>query len=250
MSIIKKENGKFICVDTVNLNPELKAEIDSLTSNGSLIEAVIATHPYHTLAFPDFYLNYPNAKYFGTPRHLKIFDNTVIPWDSELLCENSLRQFEPDLYLRIPDGAEFVNPLPPTTNHFSNIFVFHAKSKTLHNNDTIMVFENPGFLLSFFAKHGDVKFHRSITGPGLYPTKEAPFQFKNWLEKLILDWDFDNICSAHNGNLIGGAKVALKNTLEKFTPTLQKISDTNAAGGVVTNEGAWTDKPNHPTECG
>jgi len=31
---------------------------------------------------------------------------------------------------------------------------------------------------------------------GLHPTAESPWQFKQWLEDLMRDWDFDNICSA------------------------------------------------------
>ena len=45
-------------IDAVPLTPPLKQELDALTGNGLLIDAVIATHPFHTLAFESFYTSY------------------------------------------------------------------------------------------------------------------------------------------------------------------------------------------------
>ena len=39
-----------------------KADIDKLTLNGAKLEAVVATHPYHTIYFEPFRAQYPNAK--------------------------------------------------------------------------------------------------------------------------------------------------------------------------------------------
>lgn len=72
MSIVQLSSGKFLVVDTIPLDTELKglllgwpliglAEIDNLTNNGRDIEAVIATHPFHTLAFYGFYEAYPEV---------------------------------------------------------------------------------------------------------------------------------------------------------------------------------------------
>ena len=44
-----------------------------------------------------------------------------------------------------------------------------------------------------------MSFHPSIKGPGLLPTPEAPYQFKEFIEGILRDWDFDNICAAHMG---------------------------------------------------
>jgi hypothetical protein len=78
MSLIRLSSGKFLAVSTVELSPEAKRELDELTDNGKMIEAVLGTHPFHTLAFRGFYKMYPNAKYYGTPRHLR--NITEIPW--------------------------------------------------------------------------------------------------------------------------------------------------------------------------
>ena len=65
--------------------------------------------------------------------------------------------------------------------------------------------------------------HTTLTSVGLYATPEAPTQFKEWVEALIHDWDFDNICTAHVGNTVGGAKTALKATLQRSLPTLEGL---------------------------
>jgi len=67
----------------------------------------------------------------------------------------------------------------------------------------------------------------TVCSPGLYPTPEAPNEFKRFIELLINDWDFDNICSAHNGNCVGGAKQKLRQTLRSAEPVLSKISSKN-----------------------
>jgi hypothetical protein len=82
MSFIKLTSGKFLVLDTVQLTPIAKADIDELTNNGELIDTVVATHPYHTIYFKDFQRNYPNAKYYGTARHLEIFPE--LKWDGDI----------------------------------------------------------------------------------------------------------------------------------------------------------------------
>ncbi|CAF3834203.1 unnamed protein product [Rotaria magnacalcarata] len=82
MSIVKLQNGKFLVIDTVEMNDRLRQEIDHLTNNGENIEAVVGTHPFHTLSFPAFYQTYPKANYYGTPRHLRRI--TEIPWKGSL----------------------------------------------------------------------------------------------------------------------------------------------------------------------
>lgn len=38
---------------------------------------------------------------------------------------------------------------------------------------------------------------------GLKPHSGSAIQFKNWIKKIIHDWDFENICTAHYGVLVG-----------------------------------------------
>eukprot|EP01041_Mallomonas_annulata_P003004 gene3004-5887_t len=208
-SLFRLSTGRFLVIDTCSLSQEAKVEVDKLTENGTLIDAVVATHPFHTLAFVKFHSYYPNAKYYGTPRHLL---NVNIPWAGDVNEVTIREMWEPEVSMRIPAGAEFVNPV----SHFSSLFVFHRESKTIHDDDTICFSENPGFVAQLAGlKPGSMFFHVSLKTDGLYPTEEAPLQFKEWVLKLITDWDFDNICTAHKGNKIGGAKELLMHTIEK-----------------------------------
>jgi hypothetical protein len=102
MSFIELSNGNFLIIDTVELTDHLRQEINHLTDNGNKIEAVIGTHPFHTLSFPTFYESYPNAAYYGTPRHLRRL--TQIPWIGSLDDCNVRKKWEPDVELRIPAG--------------------------------------------------------------------------------------------------------------------------------------------------
>jgi len=224
MSVIRLSSGNFLIIDTVPLTDQMKLELDVLTENGKKIEAVIATHPFHTLSFPGFHAAYPHPEYYGTPRHLRRL--TDIKWAGNLDDCKTRSKWSPEVEMRIPDGAEFVNPLPEKTNHFNSVFVFHKESKTIHIDDTIMYAEHPGFLLKLGGfKTGSMQFHLSMKGPGLLPNPESPFQFRDWLISLITEWDFDNICTAHFGNKVGGAKQQLKELVQSSEKLFQELSD-------------------------
>jgi len=222
MSIAKLSTGKFVIFSTVGISPAAKTEIDALTNNGENIEAVIATHPFHTMYFEPFHKLYPNAKYYGTPRHLRRFPS--IPWAGDVSNESVLRMYESEgIYLRIPAGAEFKNP--SEDNHFSSLFVFHKHSKTIHVDDTLMCYEHPGCLLSCFCiRAGQVGFHPVSWQANLLETREAPTQFIEFVRGILNDWDFDNLVAAHTGNKIGGAKAAVQATFDKELPALQKLA--------------------------
>mmetsp|Transcript_13968 Transcript_13968/g.32898 ORF Transcript_13968/g.32898 Transcript_13968/m.32898 type:complete len:282 (-) Transcript_13968:55-900(-) len=246
MSLCRLQNGKFLVLDAIKPVPALKKEIDQLTNGGELIDAVIATHPFHSLYFKDFYAAYPNTRYFGTPRHIKMIKD--IPWAGETM--ESKGQWEPEIEMRIPAGSEYVDPKPPKSNHFCNVVVFHKASRTIFNDDNLMVFNDPGFLLRMFGiKDGDVIFHPSIKGPGLNPTPEAPLEYKKWILQMLIDWDFDNLVTAHNGNQIGGAKQKIEALLNKSEKLFAKIRKQNCDKAGKKDCGAWgDDKDGH--ECG
>lgn len=220
MSFIKLPSGKFLVIDTVPLDDELKKEIDQLTNNGTDIEAVVATHPFHTLAFPGFYQAYPNVPYYGTPRHIR--NQKEIPWAGNI--QNELKRWEPDVQMRIPDGAEFVNPQPESYNHFVSVWVYSPAARTIHVDDTISYIENPNLLFKLAGKRANqMEFHMSIKGPGLYQTEDAPVVFKQWVTNILNDWDFDNACCAHVDNKIGGAHELLAKTLQDAQPLFEKL---------------------------
>jgi len=235
MSIIKLPKGSFLVIDAVHLDKSLKAEIDVLTDNGNRIEAVLATHPFHSLGFNTFYKAYPHVQYIGTPRHFRTLKD--IPWAGEISNPQILSRWSPDIQLRIPAAAEFKAPLPEKYNHFTCVWVYHKPSKTLHVDDTINYFDHPDALMKLAGKKTNLmEFHPSISGPGLYPTPDAPKIFKKWVTDILTDWDFDNMCCAHIGNKIGGAKEALRQALVNTEPIFKKLESDNAFRIPLENE--------------
>jgi len=224
MSLIKLESGKFLVIDALPLDPKLKSEIDQLTANGANIEAFLATHPFHTLHIKPFYNAYPNIPYYGCPRHLKKFPE--IKWAGDLNVCATRNKWNPEIETKIPSGSEFVAPLPEKSNHFSSVFVLHKASKTIHIDDTIMYSVDPGFLLKLGGfKKGTMCFHTSIKGAGLLPNPDAPYQFRDFIAEMLKDWDFENICTAHFGNKIGGAKTQLEQLLANSDSLFKQLSD-------------------------
>lgn len=221
MSVIKLRTGKFVVIDTIAIDVALKVELDALTQNGQLIEAVIATHPFHTTYFPAFYKLYPQAKYYGTPRHLRL--QPAIKWAGDVSEGSVQRLYEPEIYQRIAEGSEFINPRDD--NHFNNVFLYHPASKTLHCDDTFLFFNDPGCLFGCCGgvKANNVYMHLALTTVGIKPGIEAPHAFKRWIFKMMDDWDFDNLVVAHNGTCIGGAKNSVMKTLLKIVPILERM---------------------------
>lgn len=111
------------------------------------MDAVVATHPFHTLFFPSFHCAFPNSRcetqknprskprsplfplsrrvfpnsrpqapgpdprirYFGTPRHMRV--QTEIPWAGETMA--NAKEWEPDVTMALPEGTEYDDPKPP-----------------------------------------------------------------------------------------------------------------------------------------
>jgi hypothetical protein len=125
-------------------------------------------------------------------------------------------------------GAEFINPQPESSNHFTSVFVYHPASATLHVDDTIMYADKPSFLIKLFGyKHGAMAFHPSIKTVGLHPTADAPYLFRDWMRTMLHDWPFQNICCAHMGVKIGGAHADVVALLNKAERLFTKLSEKN-----------------------
>ena len=214
MSVLRTGIASFIVVDCVELNATAKEELDALTQGGDSIVAVLNTHPYHTLYVDRFHTMYPSIptrRWYGTPRHiLKFVVDSVgnpITWFGSLNDACVRRTFEPDIFMQIPAGAEFVNPQPANRNHFSNVVIFHSPSKTLHTDDLMMYYERPGLLRAIGVRSCTLMFHFSLMNCGLHRTPEAPREFYAWATAILDSWDFENIATAHNGVCYKNAKV-------------------------------------------
>ncbi|KAJ3017878.1 UNVERIFIED_CONTAM: hypothetical protein HDU68_011432 [Siphonaria sp. JEL0065] len=226
MTFIKLNSGRFLALSTVTLDAEAKAEVDALTQNGELIDSVVATNPFHTLAFEQFHEYYPKPKFYGTPRHIRLYPD--IQWAGSVEDEKVRKLWEPEVDLRLPAGCEFNDPKPETTNHFCGIIALHRASKTLLCDDAFKVESNPGILERLLgARHNRIAFHMSLLGSAIDKTPEAPKQFHDWVLQLVKDWDFENMASAHGGVLVGGAKDALRDCLERNKKDLSNLAVSN-----------------------
>ena len=141
--------------------------------------------------------------------------------------------------MRLPCGTEFEDPQPPASNHFSNVFVFHRASRCVHNDDCLAFYDSParkmGLLVSALGvRHGQLAFHPSLTGPGL----DDPRAFESWMNRLLTDWNFDTLCTAHNGVLRGGAnercRALLRDTAATFHMLAARIAAHGGEGGAAT----------------
>jgi hypothetical protein len=88
-----------------------------------------------------------------------------------------------------------------------------------------------GVLLSLAnnLSHDKLDFHQSLSGVGLLPDPQAPLDFKNWVQALCDDWDFETLCTAHNGVLQTGANRRVRELLGAKTRRLIDLSKRNAA---------------------
>lgn len=106
-------------------------------------------------------------------------------------------------------------------------------------------------------KHDRLCFHTSMPYDGLTNQASSPAQFVKWLEALIEEWDFDNLATAHNGVLVGNAKLRLKELLEDSRTLFDKLTEDRLNGKVVGDtddamkKGAWSkDMTENNCECG
>ncbi len=134
-----------------------------------------------------------------------------------------------------------------------SVFIYHPSSRTLHVDDTIMYRDKLTRLLRLFGhSDGVMVFHPSIKGPGLHPTAEAPYLFRDWMRNMQHDWQFDNICCANMDVKIGGAHAGVVKLLEKTEPLFAKLSKKNRKknpnGELPTGDNPNTDVTGD--ECG
>lgn len=237
MSVVDLGDGRFVAIDCTELTAAAAAELAELTEGGDALVAVLTTHPFHTLAIPSLHALYPSTAdraWYGCPRHLLkcTVDKSGRPirWAGDLNECATRRKFEPQLRMAIPAGGEFVDPTPPTRNHLSTVLVLHAASRTVHVDDCLNWVEGMGLLARFAGMpNRTLHFHPSLLHSGLRPTQAAPRAFRDWVQATLLDdWQYDNLATAHNGVLLGGAKQKVQELLARRAEELRKKSVSNA----------------------
>ncbi|KAJ3289281.1 hypothetical protein HDU79_004190 [Rhizoclosmatium sp. JEL0117] len=224
MSFVQVESGRFVALSTVPLDPESKAELDQLTKNGDLIEAVVATNPFHTGSFEAFHKAYPHVPMYGTPRHIRNYPQ--IKWAGSVTDDGLLTRWSPELVLTIPDGCEFDSPQPEIANHFNGVIAIHPASRFMICDDAFETCKGMNAITSGLTglKNGDIRFHPLFPTSSIFKKSEpdGPKKFYGWAQK-VLELDFDNLVTAHSGVSLDGRKEAFRAAIERVKPTLVSL---------------------------
>lgn len=192
-SLVKRNNGKFVLLDSYTLQGDIKQKVDALTRNGTDIEAIINLHPFHTLHVAKVHAIYPDAKLYGTQRHID--KHPDLPWQNELTNSNEFaRLFSDDLEFSVPRGVDFISN--NENLHFSSVLAYHPQSKTLHVDDTLMLLKLPGLLGTL--KKPQISFHMTLAKT-LEQRKGAADDFRLWVAQIAEQWcDVEVLCAAHS----------------------------------------------------
>jgi len=201
-SLVRRDNGKFIFLDSLGFEGKILQEINELTNNGKDVEAVLNLHPFHTIHVAEMHKRYPKALHYGTARHLE--KSPELNWEKLKTEDKELHElFSSDLEFSIPRGVDFISR--DESLHFSSVLAFHRTSKTIHVDDTLMYIRLPK-LMRLLGMSNPISFHPTLTKV-LEHRKGATDDFHNWAKELAKSWsDAENLCAAHTSYFIGHKK--------------------------------------------
>jgi len=185
-SLVRLHSGKYVLLDAYTLDDKLLGEVQALTNGGRDIEALINLHPFHTVHVKRAHAQFPEAKLYGTERHVaKAAD---LPWQPERTDSAAFAAlYADDFEFWIPDGVDFISA--DENVHFSSVLALHPATRTLHVDDTLMFTKIP--LLS------GVRFHPTLA-KALKPEAGAADAFRQWAHRLADRCDdIDHLCAAH-----------------------------------------------------
>jgi hypothetical protein len=198
-SLVRRANGKFVFLDSYTLSGAVQRDIDALTDDGNAVEAILNLHPFHTVHVRAMHQRYPDAKLFGTARHLSRFPD--LPWQKTRTEQARLHKlFEEDFEFSVPRGVDFISANENV--HFSSVLVLHRASQTIHVDDTLMYVRLP-LPMRVLGLRDILLFHPTLR-QALEKRKDAGQDFRDWAEELARDWrGAQNLCAAHTTALIG-----------------------------------------------
>jgi len=220
MSLVRKPDGSFILLDCYELDEPDREELMALTYGGSLIDAVLNVHPFHTVHCEFIQKLLPHARLIGTRRHHQELPD--LPWDPALIEERSTQQqFADHFDFSIPAGVDFVPE--DESVHVSSVLVRHRESRILHVDDTLMFLDLPS-LVEKLLPGPRLRFHPKLA-EGLEKRPGSANDYIAWAKDLAQDWaDTTIACVAHNGifRLSGETFAeAIEEALEQASDTLE-----------------------------
>ena len=194
MSLARRANGKFVLLDSYDLDESDRKSLLSLTDGGQAIEAIINVHPFHTLHCSAVHKLLPHARLIGTGRHHT--KAPELPWEPGLIEDPATQaEFAADLDFSVPEGVNLV--CADENVHFSSVLVRHKESGIVHVDDTINVLAFPG-ILGRFLPQSKLKFHPAL-GKALQKRPGAADDYAAWARDLADRWAGTPIvCAAHS----------------------------------------------------
>lgn len=197
VSLVRRASGKFVFLDSYSFDNATAREVSALTRDGNDIEAILNVHPFHTIHVRNMHERYPQARLYGTARHLSRFSE--LPWEEARTEDAELHaMFAEDFEFSVPRGVDFVSA--NDNIHFSSVLVLHRASKTIHVDDTLMYLRLPRIVRMTGVKDS-LSFHPTL-GKALEERAGAARDFRDWAEELVQRWcDAENLCAAHSATL-------------------------------------------------
>lgn len=197
VSLIRRRNGKFLFLDSYTLSDKQAQAVETITGGSQHIEAILNLHPFHTIHVPHMHKQYPQAKLYGTARHVDKFP--TLPWDAARCEHASLhRKFAKDLEFSVPRGVDFVSDNGNV--HFSSVLALHPATQTIHVDDTLMYIRMP-LPMRLIGMPDALNFHPTLA-QALQKRAGAAQDFRRWAKELIEHWgDARNLCAAHTATL-------------------------------------------------
>jgi len=193
-SLIQRDNGKFVFLDSLTLRASVRRKIMELTEDGAKVEAILNLHPFHTIHVKRMHALFPDAALYGTSRHIEKAPD--LPWKKTTTDDAKLhKQFADILEFSVPEGVDFISDNENV--HFSSVLAYHRASRTIHSDDTLMCLKPP-LLTRVILPSRLVSFHPTLR-QALEKRARASTDFLAWAERLIEDWgDATTLCAAHN----------------------------------------------------
>lgn len=219
-SLVRCNKGKYVLLDAYTLKGKVKKQVDAITNNGKDIVAIINLHPFHTVHVQKAHKQYPEAKLYGTRRHVDKFPK--LPWQTESTESKEFAAlFEDDFDFSVPAGVDFISSNPNL--HFSSVLAYHRASKTIHSDDTLMYLKFPGIV--GVIKKPEVSFHMTLSKT-LEKRAGAAKDFRLWATQIAEQWeDAENLCAAHSATLLA-SKIKYVSVANKIRGALQKVERT------------------------
>ena len=82
-SLVQLRSGRFVFLDSYTLDPSVEREVRALTNDGRDIDAILNVHPFHTIHVRRTHEQFPQAKLYGTARHVAKLPE--LPWEQECI---------------------------------------------------------------------------------------------------------------------------------------------------------------------